>query len=109
MSVYSYTKSTYKKEGEKHWAMETASAFKILADSTRCRILKLLAQNPEGMCVFEIAAAVRISHSAASHQLNNLAARGILVSFRDGQMVCYEISDTRLARNIINVLKLFYA
>lgn len=107
MNVHSYTKTSAKKD-DQHWAVETASVFKILADSTRCRILKLLAKNPNGMCVFEIADAVGISHSAASHQLNNLETRGVLVSFREGQTVCYELADTRLARNIIKVLKLFY-
>lgn len=82
-------------------------AFKILADTTRFRILSLL-YTSEAMCVYEIAEAVGISHSAASHQLLNLEARGVLRSFRDGQNVCYEVckselsDDIRLIMNVVN-------
>ena len=81
-------------------------AFKILADATRFRILSLL-YSSEAMCVYEIAEAVGISHSAASHQLSNLEARGVLKSFRDGQNVCYEVHKSALSddiRRIMNVI-----
>jgi DNA-binding transcriptional ArsR family regulator len=105
MSVSSYDRFTKKGVG---WAQETAAVFKILADPTRCKILKLLVHNREGMCVGEIADAVGVSHSATSHQLNGLEVRGVLISIRDGQTICYAIADTRIARNIVRVLKVFF-
>lgn len=60
------------------------------------------------MCVGDIADAVNVSHSAASHQLNGLEMRGVLVSIRDGQTICYEVADTRLARNIVRILEVFF-
>jgi len=66
-------------------------AFKLLSDPTRYRILSMLFGEPEGLCVYEIAEGVNISHSAASHQLAKLEAHQIVESFREGQTVCYEI------------------
>ncbi|MBL4644322.1 MAG: winged helix-turn-helix transcriptional regulator [Candidatus Pacebacteria bacterium] len=105
MSELSYKRSTLK---EMSWAQETASVFKILADPTRCKILKLLAKNEEGMCVGEIADFAGVTHSAASHQLNGLETRGVLHSVREGQSICYQISDSRLARNIVRILEIFF-
>jgi len=90
------------------WANKTASVFKILADPTRCRILKILMQHPEGLCVGEIAEAVAITHSAASHQLTGLEARGILICVREGQTRCYTLANTDLAKNIIRILEIIF-
>ena len=106
MNSLSYKEETTKNS---HWAQETASVFKILADPTRCKILKLLVQNKEGMCVNEIADAVGATHSATSHQLNGLETRMVLKSIREGQTICYEIADTRIARNIVRILEIFFA
>ena len=104
MNELSYTKE----KKPSNWAQETASVFKILADSTRCKILKLLVQNKEGMYVGDIAEAISVSHSAVSHQLNALEDRGVLVSVREGQSICYALAQNRLARNIERVLVLFF-
>jgi len=103
--MYSYSKAAAKGA---RWAQETASVFKILSDPTRCKILKLLVESRESMCVSEIAEAVGTTHSAASHQLNGLETRGVLVSFREGQTICYEIADTHIARNIVRILEVFF-
>ncbi len=105
MSELSYKDTTKKEVG---WAQETASVFKILADPTRCKLLKLLIQNKEGMCVGEIADAIDSSPSATSHQLTALEVRGVLKSFREGQSICYEVADTRIARNIMRILEVFF-
>ncbi|QSH39117.1 winged helix-turn-helix transcriptional regulator [Candidatus Kaiserbacteria bacterium] len=104
MSIHSYTKS----EKKMNWAQETASVFKILADPTRCKILKLLVVNKDGMCVGEIAEGMSVSHSAVSHQLNDLEDKGVLISEREGQTVCYKIADTRVAHNIVHILEIFF-
>lgn len=101
MNVSSYKNST-------HWAQDTASVFKILADPTRCKILKLLVESKREMCVTEIADTIKMTHSATSHQLNNLEDKGVLVSSRDGQTICYTFADTRVARNIERILQLFF-
>lgn len=92
----------------KNWAYETAAVFKILADATRCSILKLLVENPQGMYVGDIAQAVGISHSAASHQLRKLELQGVLMCVREGQTICYKMTDTLRAQKITTVLKLFF-
>ncbi len=82
---------------------KATTVFKILADVTRFNILSLL-YSSEAMCVYEIAEAVGISHSAASHQLSKLEAHGVLKSFRDGQNVCYEVRKSELSDNIRRVM-----
>jgi len=106
MNIYSYAPTKHELRGVR-WARETASVFKILADPTRCRILKLLVHNTCGMCVGEIADTLGVSHSAASHQLNGLEDQEVLVSIRDGQSVCYELADTPIACTIANILDMF--
>jgi len=86
---------------------EVAGALKMLSDPTRFKIICLLIKQKEGMCVFELADAVNISHSGASHQLSKLEARGIVESYRDGQSVCYSLCDTPLVQNLKNVISVF--
>lgn len=69
-----------------------ADIARLLSDPTRLRILKLLFQNPEGMCVYEIAEEVGSSPSATSHQLAKLEAREIVCCYREGQKMCYELT-----------------
>lgn len=85
--------------------VQTAAAFRLLSDPTRCRMLLLLSRNSEGMCVSEISEALDMSQSATSHQLGKLERNGVLSSFRDGQMICYEIASSLRAKAIIRVLK----
>lgn len=87
--------------------VRTTSAFKILSDPTRFKILCLLCENHEGMCVYELAEAAEISHSAASHQLGKLELKGVVDSFREGQMVCYRMRDSLFTKNLIHVMKIF--
>jgi DNA-binding transcriptional ArsR family regulator len=81
--------------------------FKILCDPTRVRILDLFFSSHRPLCVTEIASLVQISQSNASHQLSKLEMRGIVTSFRDGQTVCYELTDTEITRHIKKALYLF--
>lgn len=86
---------------------EATNAFKILADLTRFRILSLLFESKEELCVTDIAEMVNISHSAASHQLSKLEAHGIVSSYRDGQTVCYEVNNNELVDNLKRVMQTF--
>jgi len=91
----------------KEQTTKTTTFFKLLSDPTRVRILLLLGEHKSGLCVHEIAGDLGISHSAASHQLAKLEARGITESFRQGQSVCYELQKNKLTENLINTIKLF--
>ena len=85
-----------------------SASFKLLSDPTRLRILCILFENKEGLCVYEIADSVGISQSAASHQLAKLEAKGIVSSFREGQMICYAIvenTETSNLEKMINMLR----
>ena len=86
---------------------ETTSTFKILSDPTRFRLLCLLHKSHDGMCVYELAEAACISHSAASHQLSKLELRGVVQSFREGQTVCYKLRSSCFTKNLIHVMKIF--
>lgn len=87
--------------------IKATTAFKILADPTRFKILCLLLKAKEGLCVYEVAEGMDISHSAASHQLTKLEARGIVKSYREGQTVCYEMCENTVTRNIQTLMKPF--
>ena len=90
-----------------HKIIQTTSAFKILSDPTRFRLLCLLYKSHDGMCVYELAEAAEISHSAASHQLSKLELKGVVESFREGQTICYKLRDSRFTKNLIHVMTIF--
>jgi ArsR family transcriptional regulator, arsenate/arsenite/antimonite-responsive transcriptional repressor len=56
----------------------TASLFKALADPTRVRIVNLLANNPEPVCVCDINRHFSLSQPTISHHLKKLVAAGVL-------------------------------
>ena len=86
---------------------KATTAFKILSDPTRFRILSLLFESEEELCVTDIAEKVNISHSAASHQLSKLEAHNIVSSYRDGQTVCYEVTNNELVGSLKRAMKTF--
>lgn len=104
MHTCSYMHQTTSRKNIVQKISETAAAFRVLSDPTRLSIICLLRDNPEGMCVYEIADAVGVSHSAASHQLAKLEARGFTSSYREGQSVCYSLTDTRGTKRLITIL-----
>jgi len=112
MSIYSYinmVERIKKIKGIKGLdkILQVSTAFKLLSDPTRLKILCLLFDNHEGLCVYEIAEYVGVSQSAASHQLAKLEAHGIVSSYRDGQMICYAIIDNSEAKNLEKMVKMF--
>lgn len=86
---------------------KATTAFKILSDPTRFKILLFLFESEGELCVTDIAEKVSISHSAASHQLSKLEAHNIVFSYRDGQAVCYEVNDNELVNNLRQVMYTF--
>ena len=80
---------------------------RILSDANRVRILWDLKKNG-GMCVYEIAEEVGASQSATSHQLSKMEAKEIVVCFRDGQKMCYELTQEKKTKQILKTLSYLY-
>jgi DNA-binding transcriptional ArsR family regulator len=68
-----------------------ADTFRILGDPTRVRLLHALASGE--LCVSDIASAVGISESAASHQLRLLRSLRLVRPRRAGRLVYYAVDD----------------
>jgi DNA-binding transcriptional ArsR family regulator len=68
-----------------------SALFAALADPTRLRIVAALEQTE--LCVCDLAAAVGLSTSAASHQLRVLRSLGLVRPRRDGRLVFYSLDD----------------
>lgn len=95
--------SEYKK------AVEAAAIFSIIADPTRCRIIKLLIEaSKSGQCVYEVAESIKLTHSAASHQLNKMEDLKIVECYREGQTMCYQLTDTDFTHKLVKALEIFY-
>lgn len=91
-------------------ARRVAAVFSILSDPTRCRIIMFLStlKPGEGRCVYEIAEAIGLTHSATSHQLNKMERLGIVECYREGQMMCYYLTNSSFVNKLLSALRLFY-
>jgi ArsR family transcriptional regulator, lead/cadmium/zinc/bismuth-responsive transcriptional repressor len=78
---------------------EVSETFRVLGDPTRVRILDALADGE--LCVCDIAALVRISESAVSHQLRLLRGMRLVRPRRSGRLVYYALDD----QHIIELLR----
>jgi len=76
---------------------ELAEIFKVLGEPTRIRILQALAG--EELCVCDLAAVVKTTPSAISHQLRLLRTARLVTSRKDGKMVYYALDDAHV-RNL---------
>jgi len=107
--IYSYinilTKYTITMPTKK--IMKTTDVMRLLSDPTRLEILTVLFKEQNGICVGEIADKVDISHSATSHHLSKLEVKGIVVCYRDGQTICYELKQSELTQKIQQIIDLF--
>jgi ArsR family transcriptional regulator, lead/cadmium/zinc/bismuth-responsive transcriptional repressor len=72
-------------------AQRMAEFFSLLGDANRLRILSLLAQ--QELCVCDLAAILKMSESAVSHQLRTLRAIRIVGYHKVGRKVYYHLSD----------------
>lgn len=73
-------------------AQALESTFKMLANSTRLRILHALACAGE-LCVGDLSDQVGMKPQAVSNQLQRLADRGIVEARRDGSQIRYCVLD----------------
>ncbi len=77
---------------------EQAVLFKVLADPTRLKLLKLLAQQKEThtLCVNELAYLLGITQSAVSQHLRVLRAAGLVKGKRRGYRIHYFTNEFAL-------------
>jgi DNA-binding transcriptional ArsR family regulator len=73
---------------------ELAETFRTLGDPTRVRILDALSHGE--LCVCDLAALVRMSESAVSHQLRLLRSLRLVRPRREGRMVFYALDDKHI-------------
>jgi DNA-binding transcriptional ArsR family regulator len=76
-----------------------ADTFGALSDPTRVRILDALSHGE--LCVCDLAAVLRLSQSAVSHQLRLLRGLRLVRPRRDGRIVFYSLDD----QHIISLFK----
>ena len=77
---------------------DLAELFKVFGDGTRIRILFVLFEAE--LCVCDLAAALNMTQSAVSHQLNVLKRSKLIRSRREGKSVFYSLADEHV-RSII--------
>lgn len=76
-------------------AARLAERFRLLADPGRLLLVYGLLEAGE-MCVCDLAAAVGVSESAASHQLRQLRLAGLVRSRKQGRTVYYRVDDAHV-------------
>ena len=69
---------------------DCASILRVLADVTRLRVMQLLLKHP--MIVGELQDALETDQSLLSHHLKVLRDAGLVVAYREGKSVRYELS-----------------
>ncbi len=71
-----------------------AEFFSLLGDANRLRILSALAT--QELCVCDLAAAVKMSESAVSHQLRALRSLRLVRYRKQGRNVFYSLKDSHV-------------
>lgn len=71
-----------------------ADTFNALGDPTRVRILDALSHGE--LCVCDLAAVLKLSQSAVSHQLRLLRGLRLVRPRRDGRVVFYSLDDQHI-------------
>lgn len=71
-----------------------AETFSALGDPTRVRILDALSHGE--LCVCDLAAVLKLSQSAVSHQLRVLRGQRLVRPRRDGRIVFYSLDDQHI-------------
>ena len=78
-------------------SLRLAEIFKILGDTTRIKLLSLLAVKKE-MCVCDIADALEMGQSAISHQLRVLRGARLVKFRKEGKEAWYSLDDDHVVR-----------
>jgi ArsR family transcriptional regulator len=91
-------KQLAEKIAERKPAKKQSNFFKVLADETRLRILKLL--EVREMCVCEIMVALDLTQPTASHHLGLLENEGLIKDRKEGKWVFYSIAEPELLKKM---------
>lgn len=75
-------------------AQQMAEFFNALADPNRLRLMSALANRE--LCVCDLAAGVKVSESAVSHQLRILRSQRLVKYRREGRNVYYSLADQHI-------------
>jgi ArsR family transcriptional regulator, arsenate/arsenite/antimonite-responsive transcriptional repressor len=79
-------------------AEELATAFKVLADPVRLRLLSLIANSPSGeVCGCELVEPLGRSQPTVSHHLSTLVDAGLVTREKRGKWAWYAVVPARLA------------
>lgn len=73
---------------------DLADFFKVFGDSTRIKILYVLACSE--MCVCDIAQLLGMTQSAISHQLRVLKQMDLVKNRREGKSIIYSLTDVHI-------------
>ncbi len=79
-------------------ATSAADLFKALADPYRVRIVNLLVNSDEALCVCELTDALGLSQPTTSFHLKKLVGAGLLSRERRGTWAYYSINEPALRR-----------
>ncbi len=75
-------------------AQTMAELFGVLADPNRLRLLSALAN--QELCVCDLAASMKMTQSAVSHQLRLLKAWRLVSYRREGRNIYYSLADSHI-------------
>ena len=73
-----------------------ADLFKLIGDTTRCKIL--FALDKRKLCVCDIANVLNMTKSAVSHQLATLRRSGVVKCEKIGKEVYYTLDDEHIVK-----------
>ena len=88
-------KDTIEKMPESTILNNVAEFFKIMGDTTRCKLISALLQNE--MCVCDLANILSMTKSSISHQLSKMKAAGIVKCRKNGKTVYYSLDDNHIS------------
>lgn len=83
-------------------AQYIARFFQVLADPTRVRLVKALADGK--WCVSDLVEALEMDQPAISHQLKYLRKLGLVNWERNGRHVYYTLDDPLLRTTLLNAI-----
>lgn len=83
-------------------AQNIARFFQVLADPTRVRLVKALADGK--WCVSDLVQALEMDQPAISHQLKYLRKLGLVNWERTGRHVYYTLDDPLLRATLLNAI-----
>ena len=86
---------------------QIAEYFSIFSDSTRIRILSLLAMRE--LCVGDISDFLKCNQTTVSHQLKILRANNIVKYRRNGKIIFYSLFNKEINELMNNVVNLVFA